>query len=149
MEDDLDRELKLVQLQRERLALEREIASQRKGRAVKNATKSVVQSMTAFFEALGNFFTRWWKGIFAVVLATVFALGCIGVGVAWIEHKHRQAEADWGAAASEYATQKCGAIFVCDEVTFNCLQEKSRYSACTLRASAEYQNQVPRPRKPW
>ena len=101
MEDDLDRELKLVQLQRERLALEREIASQRKGRAVKNATKSVVQSMTAFFEALGNFFTRWWKGIFAVVLAAVFALGCIGVGVAWIEHKHRQAEADWGAAASE------------------------------------------------
>ena len=85
--DDLDRELKGVQLLRERLALEKELrASKRRAKTIAAAsagamaTTAVVGRAGRSFTHAARFVGRWWS---VVVLAGMFA-GLLGAGAGFL-----------------------------------------------------------------
>lgn len=140
--DDLDRELKLIQIQRERLALERELASQGADKSLKKAIKSIWQVVSALPRALGKFFVRWWKVMFTVV----FVIGCFYAAVTWKNYQEQQAKDRRWAKAGEYATTQCGATFSCEgESAFNCLNIESSHRSCQFRAMADFLKRNPLP----
>jgi hypothetical protein len=79
--NDVDRELKEIQLKRERLALEREMALQ----GVATAAGRIAGGATAPFRWAARFTTTWWKAIAPLVVAAL----AVGGFATW---KHEQDE---------------------------------------------------------
>jgi hypothetical protein len=166
--DDLDRELKLVQLQRERLALEHEMALHGAKKA-KEAAKTITQGITFPFKAIGQSFKRRWK-----VLLTILTLSVgIAAGLLWMEHQRQQAQEAiygervhaWYAGLKQFTNQKCPeATYTCstaNELAYKdpfdqfmaqtyssliCRQKGLDWANCSLGAKAEYTKRIPAPR---
>lgn len=163
--DDLDRELKLVQLQRERLGLEREMASQVAGSKTKEAAKKITQGITFPFRAIGQSFKRRWK-----VILTILTLGIgIAAGLQWKDDQKRQAqEAIYGERLNAWHTElKQFTSHKCPEATFTCStedvwaqkdpldslmaqavcnQKGLNWARCSLAARTEFTSRIPEPR---
>jgi len=71
--DDIDRELKEIQLQRERLALEREIALKGAASAVGSVTKNVAEAS----KNVRGFLALWWKKILLIAILIATAGGAL------------------------------------------------------------------------
>ena len=71
--EDIDREIKKIQLQRERLALDRELAPSKASVVARVVTGSLI----ALFRLLGRFFIRWGKTMLLLVLITAAVAGAI------------------------------------------------------------------------
>jgi hypothetical protein len=139
--EDLDRDLKLVQLQRERLALKREMAFQGMGGEAKKVSKALGRAAAYPFMV----FARYWKGIRYAVLA----VGCIGAVLAVVLHFHaegqRLAEESWWAKVNAYTAEACPETkFACDS-NYGCLRAESERKICGWTARLSYEKQVPRP----
>ena len=144
--DELDRELKLVQLQRERLALEREIAFQGVGGEAKKIGKAIGRAAATPFIVFWDFLTQWWKAIFTIFLI----VGCIGATVAFVKHyqeeKLRLAQERWDAKANADAEKECPS-HACSYSAFDCAQSESMRRICTYEAWSRYAEKVPRPQE--
>lgn len=155
--DDLDRELKLIQIQRERLALERELASQGADKSVKKAIKSIWHVISALPKVLGKFLTRWWKVTLTVFFLVFCAFAAATFGFyatsTWKEYQRRQAEEKnerqekWWTRAEEYAVTQCGSTFSCTGLLHQeCLDVESRYKICLNRSISDFKKQTPSPK---
>lgn len=153
--DEIDRELKLVQLQRERLALEREMNTLRIEKTARKAIYAVLHSIADFLRAFGRFIKIWRKEILALVIAAAFTVGCVGAAISWKEYKLRQATTSqekllqatqkWEAHRSEYANQKCGEIFSCIGLSSSdCFNAASKHQVCFHGAVIEYEKKFPK-----
>lgn len=104
--DDIERELKLIQLQRERLALERELAVRGVGNSAMHAAGAIAGGVTAPFRALGSAFGRWWK----VMLGVLLLLGGIAASLGWKEYQdheaHRALEQRWTIAKDAFVAEQ-------------------------------------------
>jgi len=135
---DVDRELKEIQLQRERLALEREMAMRGAMRGAASAVGSIATGIAAPFKALGGLVTRWWKGIL-LVAALVPVVG--GLSEWKIEYDRQQEKvasqaklARWEAASITYAGEQC------PEHKFQCTEAQTeKYEACRKNATGYVQ----------
>lgn len=142
--DEIEREIKKVQLQRERLALERELARKSalewtgKGvHALTGAAAGTAKGLRTLFRA----FARQWKLmlLLAIVSATAVA------GVAWQERKQQER-----LAAEQYAFVKkkcdgvvsqpssCGVPDASFQDKLVCMQERNEDLVCRLGAMAEF-----------
>lgn len=140
--EDLDRELKLVQLQRERLALKREMAFQGMGGEAKKVSKTLGRAAAYPFMV----FARYRKGI----LYAVLAVGCMGAVLALVLHfraeGQRLAEESWWAKVHAYSAEVCPETrFACGS-SWDCLTAESDKKICNLNAILSYEKQVPRPK---
>ena len=127
MMDEIDRELKQIQLQRERLALKRDLArSEWKANTIGIAGQGLLRAMAAVravAEGIGATFKRWWK---LAALVTVLGAMVVG-GLVWKEGTERAklvaAEEKYRAELYEFMALKCG-----DEVflKWQCETEASR-----------------------
>lgn len=145
--DELDREIKLVQLQRERLALAREMAFQGVGGTAKNIGKTIGRAVVASLRAVWRFSVRWWK----VPLYIAIAAGCVGAAVAWVKHSEQEAEARWYAGMESH-------LEACPTTTTVCASSYGYYDCvvsgenerrlCLDDARSKYIERVPKPR-PW
>lgn len=144
--DQLDRDLKQVQLRREQLALERELAHKRmKERvfdgAVGTASKGA-ESVLRLLAGILRFITRWWKLAFLVVALAAAAIG----GMEWkrnAEEERKVAEEQrYYAAEAAFVLKECGQecigngtardLFACDH------QNLERYFPCRSAASKRF-----------
>ena len=144
--DDIDRELKQIQLQRECLALERELKSRRWMENIFSAgprgalwVANIVQSVLV---GIGGICWRWWKlGIFgaAVTIAVVGA-------VTWMESvkqsKQDAAEAKYEAEVQKLVQSECGSNNCSIERDAGCWDTINQFPTCSRRvreafASAE------------
>lgn len=144
--DELDREIKLVQLQRERLALAREMAFQGVGGTAKNIGKTIGRAVVASLRAVWRFSVRWWK----VPLYIAIAAGCVGAGVAWVKHSDQEAEDRWYAGMHAHLEACPTAKPVCTGYNyFDCFDSAERERRmCQDNARSKYVERVPKPR-PW
>lgn len=150
--DDIDREIKLVQLQRERLALERELALKGAGSSAKSAVGAIAGGVAAPFRALAGGFVRWRAQIFAVL----FFGGLVAASFAWKAHQEetalKAAEERWNAGASAFVAEQCPeSQYACRYSTedyYACEVKRSRAKLCELEAWSEHQRRVPRPKIP-
>lgn len=159
--DDLDRELKLVQLQRERLALEREMAFQGAGNKVKQAAKAITQGITFPFKAIGQSFKNKWK-----VILTILTVGVgIAAGLQWKDGQERQARMAiysesinaWNIGFDQFKSQECPeTTYACSTsgewtqkdpsiAQYICSRKASDRALCELGAMTEYTRRLPRP----
>lgn len=168
--DDLDRELKLVQLQRERLALEHEMALHGAGKKAKEAAITITEGITFPFKAIGQNFKRRWKVILTILTLSVG----IVAGLLWKEHQRRQAQEAiygervhaWYAELKQFTNQKCPeSTYKCstaNELAYKdpfdqfmaqttssliCRQKGLDWVNCSLSAKAEYTRRIPEPRR--
>lgn len=149
--DELEKELKKVQLLREQLVLEREqLALERE-----LARKGTGAAMAAPFISLGSFFNRRWK-ILLVLLTTPFVI--LG-GIEWKMQHDRNAQSEinrlkqehWNIRAERFALQECPEErFACSTAkaknTFDnlvCAQLDSDRASCKLRAFEEFRRREP------
>lgn len=149
--DELERELKTVQLLREQLVLEREqLALERE-----LARKGTGAAMAAPFISLGSFLSRRWK-LLLVLLTTPFVV--LG-GIVWKMEHDRDAQAEinqlkqkhWNIRAERFALQEC------PEERFACSTAKAKNTSddlvcasldvdrasCKLRAFEEFRRREP------
>lgn len=145
--DELDREIKLVQLQRERLALAREMAFQGVGGTAKNIGKTIGRAVVDSLSAVWRFFTRWWK----VPIYIAIASGCVGAGIAWVKRSDQEAIDRWNAGmnaqleACPITEPICGTSYG----YYNCIDGgSSERRICQDKARSKYIERVPKPR-PW
>jgi hypothetical protein len=142
--DDLDREIKLVQLQRERLALEREMAFRGIGGTVKNVVQLVGWAVVTPFKGLSRFFARWWRVLFSIAVA----VGCLGAVTAWVTHSQQEAqrlaEERWYSKFSAYADKECP--LVACSTSWECMEAESKVTTCRLQARSRYEQFVPLPK---
>ena len=144
--DQLDRELKEIQLRRERLALERELARNRmKERVLDGALGTAAMGAGAVLRLLAGirrFITRWWKVAFLVAALGAAVLG----GIEWkgaMEKERRVAEQQRRYAAKEaFVLKECGERCVEDgsiHDNFACrFQNSKHYDPCESAASNRF-----------
>lgn len=126
--DDIDRELKKIQLQREKLALERELARQRTkerilGGAVETAAKGADSIGRGFTGATG-LIARLWKPF--LLLCMLIALGAGGVALV-IE---REKAAERAEAARRSAAQQAYVLNVCGRPCVSQVGDENRGFSC-------------------
>lgn len=126
--DDLDRELKQVQLARERLALEKELRQfDTKARTIGSLKKCIAYTGAAvgeFVEGGGRFLSRrLWSIAFAV------AIGVLGFGIYKGVENHHQAEVERNTAA--YLAADKYSIEMCD------LANPKNQNSCVFGSSAD------------
>ena len=150
--DDIEKELKLIQLQRERLALERELAL----RAVGTAAGAMASGVAGPVKSLGKSFARWWKvlALLAALTAAVFG------GIAWKQQRESElwdaARAEkqraWNAGKDERISQECPeSRYSCSTAgstdpliaQYVCSRLDSDRASCHARAFEEYARRVP------
>ncbi len=106
--DELDREIKAVQLRREQLALARELARERLEKRLLAGPTSVLRTLAALVRGVGRLIVAWWK-------PALFAGLMVGSGlvyVEWkahIEHQREMAEDQRRQKAlHDFVTKECG-----------------------------------------
>ncbi|MGK2953484.1 MAG: hypothetical protein ACSLEZ_14025 [Thiobacillus sp.] len=144
--DDLDRELKQVQLRREQLALERELARKRmKERVFDGAigTASIgAGSVLRLGRGIFGFIKRWWKWALLVAALSAAILG----GIEWnkkVEEDRKAAEEQRRyAAEANFVLKECGEQCVGNGTPqdyFACAhQNLERYFPCRSAASRRF-----------
>ncbi len=141
--DEIERELKQVQLQRERLALERELARKNalelttKGvHAVTGAAAGTARQFISILRAFG----RQWK---LILLLAILIAGVMGA-LAWKERlqqeRYEAEEATFVNKRCEHvgASPTCGKSDASVQDRFLCMQASSEEMSCRLGASAEF-----------
>lgn len=144
--DDLDRELKQVQLRREQLALERELARKRmKERVFDGAVGTAAMgagSLLRLGAGILELIGRWWKWVFLVSALAAAVLG----GIEW----NRQVEENRKAAAEQrrftaeasFVLEACGQPCSGDGTArdfFACVQQNlERYFPCSDAARKRF-----------
>lgn len=159
--DDIDREIKRVQLQREQLALERDQALHGAAGAAQKTAKAFTRGTTGTIKTMGQGFRRAWKGLAIVAVLTLSLAG----GLAWVKEQERQEQAElhsrqieaWGTVRKAFLSKECPeATYVCstaDEwaqkdpaiAQYVCGKKASARALCELSASMEYDRRVPMP----
>jgi hypothetical protein len=112
--DDIEREIKAVQLRREQLALERELASARFKQKILAGPGSVVGTLAAILRGARTVILAWWKPSLLIALIASAGIG----GFAWLEHSQQQAANERERIAREQyhkqlsarIEQKCGRL---------------------------------------
>ena len=128
--DDIDRELKEIQLQRERLALEREIALKGAASAVGSVTKNVAEAS----KNVRGFLALWWKKILLIAILIATAGGALNRMLEYDRQQKRVAmEAKYArldAASNAFAEQQC------PEDKFQCSEsDNAKLEACSEKTS--------------
>lgn len=105
--NDIDREIKEIQLKREKLALERDMDNERLRRKLLSGPERLVKKLSAVFSWVKGFILLRWKHIFVVAL-----IASVGMGGFWLLDNHKQqAEAERRRIADEeYFKQKAARI---------------------------------------
>lgn len=105
--NDIDREIKEVQLKREQLALEREIANERLKQRILSGPETLARTLSESFGRVKNSIFLWWKQILVVALIASVGLG----GFAWLEHRQHLAAAERDRISTEqYFKRKAARI---------------------------------------
>lgn len=112
--DDIDKELKSVQLRRERLALERDLANARLKRMILAGPESLIGTLAAILRWAQTVVMAWWKPSVLVALITSAGIG----GYSWLEHSQQQADSERDRIAREQyhkqlsarIEEKCGRL---------------------------------------
>ena len=145
--DQLDRELKEVQLRREQLALERELARKRlKERVLGGAVGTASMGAGAVLRLVAGirrFITQWWKQAFLVAALAAAGLG----GMEWkrkAEEGRKVAEQQRRyAAEAAFVLRECGRECVGNgtvQDNFACAsQDLERYFPCRNAASKRFE----------
>jgi hypothetical protein len=159
--DDIDREIKLVQLQRERLALEREMASKDAAGTATKAAKTIIRGITGPFRVISQWLKRVWKIVLTIL---ILAVG-IKAGLDWKEGQERKARDaiyiekmnHWNAGLEKFKNQECPeATYACSTsgewaqkdpsiAQYICSRKAADRALCSLRAMTEYTRSVPKP----
>ncbi len=129
--DDVDRELKEIQLKRERLALEREMAL----RGAVTAGGAVATGAIGLFMVVVRFFKQWWKGLLALMVVTAAVVGAIE----W--KKDYDLNQSLAESRAEYERWHQGkAVFVAEQCPgFKCsATQKAKADACFSKAGGDY-----------
>lgn len=146
--NDIEKELKEIQLQRARLALERDIS--------RKATKDRINKAASSIFATASYLTkrviglvlraaRYWKPV------SLAALLCAG-GVAGYSWWERAEQERYKAARDAFSEEKCKSLvssycekikdMVDDEVSVNdkflCMTKRIDHASCKMRAGAEF-----------
>ena len=103
--DEIDSEIKKVQLQRERLALERELANERLKKRILAGPKAAGSLIAAFLFGLKASVLGWWKPIVGITLIASTTAGVY----AWLEYRREQVAREEERIASERYHQKLNA----------------------------------------
>ena len=139
--DQLDRDLKQVQLRREQLALERELARERMKERVFDGAVGTASMGAEFvrrlFAGILRFITRWWKLGFLVVALAATA----SAGIAWklnSEEERKVAEQQrYYAAEAAFVLRECGPE--CTSDYFDCREQNvMRYFPCSKAARQRF-----------
>jgi len=141
--DDIERELRQVQLQRERSALERELARKSALQWIRKVARTVSQLAAGaakhMFLVL-RFFARQWKLLLVPAVATASAVGAI----AWNEklrlQRYETEEAAFVSKKCEQpgASRSCRSPGASAQDQFLCMQARQEEMICRLGASAEF-----------
>lgn len=140
--DDIDRELKKVQLMREQLALDKELARRAwKSNAIAmmtNLIAALVNCVVRFISAALSFLLLRWRLVVLVVVLTVLTLGVFK----FIEKRERAEEARQELEVMKYVRSKCISER-CESMTymFNdpvCSNERFNYSSCESQARKDF-----------
>jgi len=149
MMDDIDQELKQIQLLRERLALENDLA-RRAWKAkligtVTNGVSRVIGSVRGAFVGTVRGVARKWRWIAMVIVATAAALGFSE----WRKAERDAAEAQYRSELWDYIGAKCRSERCSNPQHFgdsDCKRELFDYSACEFNARKEFHERRPRPK---
>lgn len=150
--DEIEKELKLIQLQRERLALERELTL----RGVGATAGAMASGVAAPVKSIGRSFVRWWKALALLIALSTLAFG----GIAWKQQRDTElsnaAQAEkrnaWNASRDAFIGQECPeSRYACSTANSTdlsiaqlvCSRLDSDRAFCHLRASGEYARRTP------
>jgi len=150
MMDNIDQELKRVQLLRERLALEmdlerREWKAKTIG-AVANSVSRVIVTVRAAFVGTGRFVARKWRWIAMVIVVIASAFGYSE----WRKAELAAAEAQYESEVREYIRSECTSER-CSNPPYHfgdldCSNERFHYSTCEFKARSDFERRpVPKP----
>ncbi len=148
--DDIERELKLIQIQRERLALERELAIRGAGNSALHAASVAAAGVAAPFRAIGRALGRWWKALLGVLLV----LGSVAGALGWKEYQDREdfraLEQRWNVAKEAYSAEQCPELnYSCsnsDASMYLCMSKERDRKICVFGAWSEYMRRFPAPK---
>jgi len=140
--DELDKELKQVQLQRERLALKRELArSEWRENTIDLAGRGLSYGTDALRSGAGGFAVfvkRWWMLPASLALLTA----SLWVGLEW---KHYLDEASVKSARAKHQAQRdhCGKRPICDYPLnkindLTCMNDQLAIDRCTSEADSDF-----------
>lgn len=158
--DDIDQELKKVQLQRERLALERELALKDATDTAKHVAGTIAGSVATPIKAAGNVFSRWWPTALILILVIGGGIGFL----AWQKEKEHERQYAmytehlnrWQSGQREFIAQQCPEKqYACQESTkdsidgyLDCRLKESSHNLCKVQAESAYRSQFPYPSAP-
>lgn len=130
--DEIERELKRIQVLRERLALEKELE--------RHAWKlNTIGAAKGGIEGIGRFVGRWWKWAAIAAVLTALAFGVYEM----IEVKKDEARMKYRSEKSKFVDRSCGEY----EVERDFSEPGYRYNRhlCEKRAENEFINATPPP----
>ena len=153
--EDIDLEIKKVQLAREKLALERELALIRATDRAKKVAKSVSAPITAIERFLDRYARKIAFGFIFVVVAVVAASAAYS---AYSQHQKRisdEALEEWNTQRYDHARKLCGTMEDCwglarkgeGNETLACLDANDKRSPCFESAFSAFDKMNPRPQK--
>jgi len=148
--DDVDQELKKIQLLRERLALENEL-ERRAFKAktidiVANGVSGVIGGVRSAFVGTVRYVARKWRWIAMVIVAIAAALGFSE----WREAERDAAKAQyrselWAYIESKCTSERCSKLeYAFDDL--ECSRELVHRSSCESKARMDFQESRPRPK---
>lgn len=105
--DELDREIKTIQLQRERIALQKELERQRLKERFIALPDSIFRKLTARARSMARFMYARWRSIVALVLVSV---ACLAVVIWREEVKYTERQEREAALRDESARQRAAAV---------------------------------------
>lgn len=147
MMDDIDQELKKIQLLRERLALENDLARHAwKAKAigtVTNGVSRVINSVRGAFVGTGRCVARKWRWIAMAIVVIAAALGFSE----WRTAEADAAEEKYRSELWEYIRSKCRSER-CSNPPYHfddpdCSRERFNYSTCESKATMDFHERRP------
>ena len=150
MMDEIDQELKKIQLLRERLApendLERRVLKAKTIGAVTNGVSGVIGSVRGAFVGTGRWVTRKWGWIAMVIVVIAAALGFSE----WRKAERDAAEAQYRSELWAHINSKCTSER-CSSPSYNfddpvCSRELMNRSICESEARRDFHERRPRPK---
>ena len=150
--DQLERELKQVQLRREQLALERELKRKRmmEGFAdgVASTTSMSIGSALRLFRGIFRFARRWWVLAVCVAVMAGAAFGAMEWRRMAAEERRAAAEQQRYAAEAAFVLKQCGRECVGNGTPrdyFACAsQNLEQYFPCRSAASKRFESEWPK-----
>lgn len=145
--DEIERELKQVQLQRERLALERELARisalEWFGKGVHAATR-VATGIARRILVVLRFFARQWKLILLSIIVIASAMGAMAWQERLQQERYEAEKAAYEAEQAAFVSKRCGRESELGDCSMPgiyvsaCLEAHMNRQRCSWRASVEF-----------